>query len=328
MTLDPAAVERFRGDLERALGRPVAPGERIALAVSGGPDSMAMLALAHAAFGDAVIAATVDHKLRPEAAREASMVAGYCAAIGVPHATLAPEQPIAGASVQAQARTIRYALLQQWARVTGASMLGTAHHADDQAETFLMRAARGSGLAGLAAIRERREFGAVMVVRPLLGWRRAGLRTIATAAGAPFIDDPSNTDPQYDRARFRELFEAHPWLDVKGIARAAEHLAEAERAILACADMAWEDRAVIEEGGVRLDARDLPREVRRRLVRSAIATVRARTGITEPEWHDGANVESLLDALIAESSATQAGVMASARNGTWRFSPAPPRRSH
>ncbi|MGL1617815.1 ATP-binding protein, partial [Vibrio parahaemolyticus] len=85
-------------------------------------------------------------------------------------------------------------------------------HADDQAETFLMRAARGSGVAGLAGIRarHRRE---IDLVRPLLGWRVSELRALAVAAAVPFVDDPSNADPHYDRTRFRALLRDTPWLD-------------------------------------------------------------------------------------------------------------------
>ncbi|WP_339501760.1 tRNA lysidine(34) synthetase TilS, partial [Pseudomonas canadensis] len=127
----------------------------IALAVSGGPDSMAMLALAAAAFPGQVHAATVDHRLRAAAAAEARMVAAWCANAGVPHTTLVVAEPIGPGSVQARARAVRYELLLPWAAEIGASCLATAHHADDQAETFLMRAALGSGVAGLAGIRAR-----------------------------------------------------------------------------------------------------------------------------------------------------------------------------
>ena len=140
---DPAAVERFAAALTA-----IDPCGPIALAVSGGADSMAMLALARAAFPGRIIAATVDHQLRTSAADEAALVAAYCATLGVPHMILTPDAPIAGASIQAQARGARYRLLRAWAGDAGAVALLTAHHADDQAETFLMRAVRGSGVPG------------------------------------------------------------------------------------------------------------------------------------------------------------------------------------
>lgn len=327
--LDPALVARFRRDIEAALGRAPEVEDRFALAVSGGPDSMAMLVLAHAAFPGQVIAASVDHRLRAESADEAAMVAGYCSDLGVAHATLVPDQPITGASVQAQARAARYALLGQWAAQAGANALLTAHHADDQAETFLMRAVRGSGISGLAAIREAREWlPGRLLLRPLLEWRRAELRHLACAAGASFVDDPSNASDAYDRTRFRALLEANPWLDVAGIARSAGHLAEAERALIASADMAWDDIAELAGDQVMLDPRNLPRELLRRLVRTAISRVRETAGITAPAWEAGANIEALLDALSARRGGTQAGVMAAAlKGGRWHFAPAPPRRS-
>ena len=131
--LDRAAVERFGGDLAHVLGGAVPPDAPIALAVSGGPDSMAMLALAAAAFPGQVHAATVDHRLRAAAAAEARMVAAWCANAGVPHTTLVVAEPIGSGSVQARARAVRYELLLRWAAEIGASCLATAHHADDQA---------------------------------------------------------------------------------------------------------------------------------------------------------------------------------------------------
>lgn len=328
---DPALIERFREDLEGAAGLPIGGGD-LALAVSGGPDSMAMLALAQAAFPGQVIAATVDHGLRPEAASEAAMVARHCAVLDVPHVVLTVTDPLVGASVQALARDARYRLLAHWAAGAAAMALLTAHHADDQAETLLMRAARGSGLSGLAAIRARREHAVdatrILVLRPLLGWRRSELRRIADATGSPYVDDPSNADEDFDRTRFRKLFEANPWLDVARMARTVAHLAEAEQALTAGADLLWEDRAASIDGEVRIDVEALPRELRRRLARRAIAEVRARANVATPEWSEAASIEPLLDALEGGGGASQAGVMASAQGANWRFRPAPPRRSH
>ncbi|MCW3846608.1 tRNA lysidine(34) synthetase TilS [Sphingomonas sp. LB-2] len=313
------AAARFLGCLEAVHGGPLPTDAPIALAVSGGPDSMAMLALAHAAYGGQVAVATVDHRLRPEGADEAAMVARYCAALGVAHTILVPETPIAGASIQARARAARYRLLGEWAR--GSAALLTAHHADDQAETLLMRAARGSGISGLAGIRARRDLGGVALLRPLLTWRRAELRVVAENAGAPFVDDPSNRDDAHDRTRFRRLLEANPWLDPCAIAASAGHLAETETVMNDFTDSYWRDRAQESEGVITLNVADLPRELRRRLVRRAI---RAQ----DPSVSDAANIEALLDSLEAGGGATQAGVMAAARGAVWTFRPAPPRRAH
>ncbi|MCC2977554.1 tRNA lysidine(34) synthetase TilS [Sphingomonas sp. PL-96] len=338
MTLDPAAVARFAHDLAAAIGTPEGP---VALAVSGGADSMAMLALAHAALPGRVHAATVDHRLRADAAEEAAMVARWCATVGIPHTTLRPDRPPAGASIQAQARQLRYDLLGHWALAQGATALLTAHHADDQAETFLMRAVRGSGPAGLAGIRARWIWHAprwrgdgeaagpgLPVVRPLLGWRRATLRTLAKGARLPFVDDPANVDPRHDRTGFRGLLGGAPLLDVDGLARAARHCAESDAALVET--VAWLERSrtlPAPAGECAFDMADLPRELRRRLVRRAIARVRDLAAEAEGSWSDAANIEPLLDALEAGSGATRAGVAASARGGRWHFQLAPPRRS-
>ncbi|HEX8419929.1 MAG TPA: tRNA lysidine(34) synthetase TilS [Sphingomonas sp.] len=319
-------VARFGEDLTRACGG--APAAPVLLAVSGGPDSMAMLVLAHAAMLGGIAAATVDHGLRAEAAAEAALVATWCAAHQVPHATLKPTSPIAGASIQAQARGVRYALLAAHARATGAACIATAHHTDDQAETFLMRAARGSGLAGLAGVRMRTVIEEVAVVRPLLDWRRAELRAVVRRLEVPFVDDPANADLRHDRTRFRRLLDANEWLDPPNLARAAAALAEVDADVRAAVEWLWAAHAVVEGGTVRLRLDGLPRELRRRLARRAIATVRAAAGIDTPAWSDSANIEPLLDSLADRRRATQAGVSVMPTGGEWRFRSAPPRRSH
>ena len=317
----PADLDRFRADLAR-----LHDSGRLALAVSGGADSMALLRLAHAALPGQIIAATVDHRLRAAAAEEAAMVAAHCAALGVPHIILTPATPPAGASIQARAREARYALLADWAREAGAVALLTAHHADDQAETFLMRAARGSGAAGLAGVRARAVIAGFPVLRPLLGWRRAELRRIATEAGAPFVDDPSTADPRHDRTRFRTLLAATPALDPVALARSATALGEAEAALAFASDRLWAERAA-GDAPLTLDVNGLPREFRRRLARRAISETRARHAIAVPEWSDAANIEPLLDSLAAGTSATQAGVMLTPHGDIWTVTKAPPRRS-
>lgn len=322
----PTPSERFFADLRCALGRE--PVGLMALAVSGGGDSMAMLSLAAAALPGRVIAATVDHALRDGSSTEAAMVARACAARGVQHATLRPDAPIAGASLQAQARHARYGLLCRWVGDIGAECLITAHHADDQAETLLMRAARGSGIAGLAGIRARVAIDGVTIVRPLLGWRRAELRAIAAAAG-PFVDDPANADGRHDRTRFRRLLEANDWLDPVAVARSAAQLGEADADWRAVVDWLWAAcRVAAPEGEVMIDVATLPRELRRRLARRAIETVRRSAEGTQPAWSNGANVEELLDALAVGKTVTQAGVLAIATGGVWHFRTAPPRRAH
>lgn len=328
--VDSALAERFASSFVRNFKRTPKAEVPLAVAVSGGPDSMALLALAARAWPGAVIAATVDHRLRASAAEECEMVARVCAEFDVPHTTLAADAPPAGASLQAQARELRYRLLTDWAIAGRATALATAHQADDQAETFLMRAARGAGLSGLAGVRAARavEGTELLLVRPLLDWRRAELRAIVRRAGLPFVDDPANDDPRHDRTRFRRLLGEHEWLDTPHIARAAGHLAEADAELRAIADYFWEARRVAGRGsGVRLDMVGLPRGLKRRLAQRAIATVREANRIVRPDWSSETNVEPLLDALDRGKAATQAGVMVRPVGEVWRFTIAPSRRA-
>jgi tRNA(Ile)-lysidine synthase len=331
--VDSALIDRFRASFARTFERTPTAAAPLALAVSGGADSVALLALAAGAWPGAVIAATVDHGLRESAAAECAMVAEACTALSVEHRTLAAEAPPAGASLQAQARALRYRLLVDWAAAAGGSALATAHQADDQAETFLMRAARGAGLSGLAGVRTARtaqasDGAAVLVVRPLLDWRRAELRAVVRRAGLPFVDDPANDDPRHDRTRFRRLLNEHEWLDTPHIARAAAHLAEADGEFRAIVDWLWTARR--ERGrapGVRLDMNGLPRGLKRRLAQRAIGAVRDAAGIERPDWSPETNVEPLLDALERGKAATQAGVLVRPDGAVWRFGVAPPRRT-
>jgi len=321
----PEEAARFRADLARAWG--TMPEGRIGVAASGGPDSMAMLALAAEALPGHVEAATVNHGLRPEAADEAALVAGACRSLGVTHATLAPAEPLApGADLQARARTLRYGLLGRWAAERGLSGVLTAHHADDQAETFLMRAGRAAGLAGLAGARARTTIGGLLVIRPMLEWRRAELRALVRRRELPFADDPSNRDDRFERTRIRHLLDANEWLGPANLARSAAYLAEADSDLSAAVDWLWGRRADQDGAELWVEALDLPRELRRRLLRRALAAVREAAGITEPVFGESANVEAVLDALETGRRATQAGIVASVRGGRWRLRPAPPRR--
>ena len=312
----PDQIDRFRRDLEALTG---APPERLAVAVSGGPDSLALLLLAQAALSRRVEAATVDHGLRAGNAAEARFVAGLCAGIGVPHAILTAEAPVAGASMQAQARALRYRLLGDWAARIGALWLATGHHIDDQAETVLMRLARGSGLAGLAGVRARREEPPVTIVRPLLGWRKAELAALVAEAGIAAVDDPSNRSEAHDRTRFRALLGANQILPAPRLAAAAAHLAEAEEALEWAAEREWRIRARREGEAVLLEPSALPPEIVRRLAARAIDEVRG----------DGAwRRDRLADAIAAVAAgrrATLAGVLIGP-GPTWRFEPAPARR--
>ena len=308
----PERIERFRTDLEALAGD---VPSRLGVAVSGGPDSLALLLLADAAFPGRVEAATVDHGLRPESADEAAFVARLCERLQVPHALLRPAAPITG-NLQSSARRVRYALLEQWRQDRSLDWVLTAHHADDQAETLLMRLNRGAGVAGLGGVRGAN----ARVLRPLLGWRRAELAEIVAAAGIEAVADPSNADEKFDRARIRRQLGEAGWIDPAGLVRSALALAEADQALDWAADKLADERIPGSGPELVLDPSGLPNELRRRLV------LRILRRIAPEAAPRGDALSRLLATLEQGGTATLAGVKA-VGGGTWRFEPAPPRKS-
>lgn len=323
LTLDRERVERFRSDVLALTG--AEPGaQTLGLAVSGGPDSLALLLLAHAAFPGAVVAATVDHGLRPEAAEEAALVRRLCNQLDVHHDTLSGTVPAEG-NLQQGARALRYALLADWARGR-AAWIATAHQQDDVAETFLMRARRGAGVGGLAAMAAARPLGEALLIRPLLGWSRAALLDLVEDAGIAPVRDPSNSDPRFDRARIRALLGESEDLPPERLAAAARNLRDAEDALAWTEAREWAARATQEGEGLSVDPAGLPRELRRRLLERAIAWVRAYHGLG-PDWRE-TGLDPLLAQLDAGGTGTIAEVIGRTKAGIWRFELAPPRRSH
>ncbi len=252
-----------------ALFQPLEIFAHILVAVSGGPDSVALLALLarwSIALGGkpAISAATVDHGLRPESAREAATVATLCGQLGVPHRTLVwtGEKPETG--LQANARQARYALLFAHAKTVGATCLVTAHTLDDQAETVMMRLARGSGPAGLAGMRTLVRRGDLVHARPLLDIAKVRLLATCAGLGLTYVDDPSNGDPTFTRSRWRKLM---PLLAEEGLT--AERLARfARRAMQIEALVEAQARRVITQARIadqpQFDARMIfaePQEV-------------------------------------------------------------------
>lgn len=322
MRPDPALVARFKVDLQKLTGgRP----ERLGVAVSGGPDSLALLLLAAAAYPGRVHSATVDHGLRPESAAEAQSVADICERLGVPHETLTPEwdEP-ALSNIPASARVERYNGLGHWTSKNRIPWVATAHHLDDQAETILMRLNRGAGIGGLAGVRsvnsllgERTDW----IVRPLLGWRKSELVSIVAAAGIEPVQDPTNDSDLLDRTHARRLLEATPWLDPARIAASGANLADAEEALVWTAERVFEYRGrVADDGTVTIDPRELPRELQRRLLLRALALY------TDEKAIPGPKLVKLLDKLLAGQTSTLAGVKIEAGD-KWRLSLAPPPRS-
>ena len=308
----PETIDRFRRDLDAL----VAADARLGLAVSGGPDSLALLLLATEARPGQVEAATVDHQLRPGSAAEAAMVAEVCARLGVRHVTLTAdwdEKP--ETAIQERARAMRYRLLGDWARQRGLTVL-TAHHLEDQAETLLMRLARGAGVKGLAGMRP-----AGRVVRPLLGWRKAELEAVCAAAGIEPIRDPSNDDEQFERVRVRRALSANGWLDPVALAASAAHLCQADEALDWAVDQEWHRAVTGGAAEIVYRPSDAPPEIRRRIIRRAVLTL-----ATEGEGElRGREIDQLLGTLTNGGKATLRGVLCSG-GAEWRFSKAPQRK--
>ncbi len=256
LTLDPAAL--FAPRLSGAA--------RVLVAVSGGPDSLALLhLLARWAAHPPLIVATVDHGLRPESTDEAKLVAATAQALGLPHHTLHWEGPKPATGLAAAARQVRYALLEALAAREGCTHLMTAHHADDQAETLLMRLAAGSGPAGLAGMRMETMRGALTHVRPLLGVPKAALVAFCTAEGIVTAMDSTNSDPRTGRGRLRGQGTAMRALGLtpQRLATLAARMGDVEEAL------AVQTQAVLARAGAPMDWRVVAAEpvaIRRRVL--------------------------------------------------------------
>ncbi|QND50864.1 tRNA lysidine(34) synthetase TilS [Phyllobacterium sp. 628] len=194
----------------------------IIAAVSGGSDSLALLYLLEdlrrkSLSFPRIIAVTIDHQLRPESGEEASYVAALCKAAGLEHRILSWRGPKPMSGTSAKARDVRYELLRQAAREAGTTMILTGHTQDDQNETFMMRAARGGerGLAVMApvALLERETW----LVRPLLGVRRERLRQYLRGRHVAWREDPSNTNPKYERVRVRNDLQTQSGDDIQAL---------------------------------------------------------------------------------------------------------------
>ncbi len=200
-----------------ALGLSLSSSETIAVACSGGPDSMALALLAKALQvkgGPKVKALIVDHGLRPESGDEAQSTADVLRSYNIPATILVWQGDKPSRNVQATARAARYRLLREECLKVGIQLLLTAHHQEDQAETFLLRLARGSGVDGLSAMAPVTDLGGVKLVRPLLETSKADLVALAEDAGASYILDPSNQMDSFARVRMRKLL---PVLEGEGL---------------------------------------------------------------------------------------------------------------
>ena len=312
---DPELTARFAADLAALW----AGKGKLGLAVSGGPDSLALLLLAHAALPGRVEAATVDHGLRPESADEAAMVAAVCARLGVPHRTLAVE--VAQGNIQSQARAARYAALAGWMGEQGIEALATAHHADDQAETLLLRLNRGSGVAGLSGVRARGLVPGTRLplVRPLLGWRRGELASVVADAGIVPVMDPSNENDRFDRVRIRKALSGADWLDIAALAHSAANLADADAALEWAMAREWDE--AVSKGPMGYTYRPrAPRAIALRVLARLVAEL-------DGEAPRGSAVARLFDSLVARQPASIGGLVARAMPDGWSFTKAPKRRA-
>ncbi len=310
-------ADRLAGDLRSLVGSDW-HRRHYGVAVSGGPDSMALLWLMATLLPGQVWAATVDHGLRKGSDDEARMVAGFCDREHIHHSTLRPAVPIKG-SLQAAARTERYQLLEQWRSANAIDQVVTAHHADDQLETLVMRLNRSSGVSGLAAIRARNG----VILRPLLRWRRSDLVDIALDADLPFVDDPSNSDNRFDRARLRQALRSQSVLDPAAAARSAEWLAEADEAIDWAVERSiasWPDAsdiAVIRDEGY-------PPEMFRRIVAQRLRANAPQLAVR------GASLDGVIAAMHNGKRAMVGALLIDAVRGfegtIWRISAAPRRK--
>jgi tRNA(Ile)-lysidine synthase len=309
----------------------------IVLAVSGGPDSVALMWLAARwrkgfARGPRLVAVTIDHGLRQGAAREAREVKRLARLLDIEHRTLrwTGDKPKRG--VPAAAREARYRLLAQAARASRATHVVTAHTRDDQAETLLMRLLRGSGIAGLAAMARESERDGIRLARPFLDVPKSRLIATLDKAKVAYADDPTNRDAAFMRPRLRALLPllAAEGGDARGLARLASRLARANAAVEVLADGAERYLALRSDPALPgFDARafaNLPEEIRLRLLRRAID----RAGHEGPA--ELGKVETLLAALdpavAAQNSLklTLAGAVVTLARGRIRIVPAPQRR--
>jgi tRNA(Ile)-lysidine synthase len=312
-------------DLARRIeaGLPPDLPDRIGVAVSGGSDSMALLVLLQRIAtrrGFGLAAVTVDHRLRTEAAAEAAYVASFCTRLGVAHDTLAWEGWDGTGNVQNEARVARSRLISEWAAGRGVAAVTLGHTRDDQAETVVMRLARGSGVDGLSAMAPDHRRAGMRWLRPLLETGRKELRSFLRAEGVVWHEDPGNSDPGYDRVRVRQaLAELEPLgVGAEALAHVAYNMREARATLDHYALEAARLHARVCAGAIRIDPAGFaaqPPETARRIV---LAALRWITGAEYPPR--GSALFAAMRALTEEKSATVAGCrLLRTRDAIWIF---------
>ncbi|GJD94931.1 tRNA(Ile)-lysidine synthase [Methylobacterium iners] len=331
MSADDPLARALRRYLDPALAR----GD-VLLAVSGGPDSTALMHVA-AAFSPRVglSVATVDHGLRPESREEAEGVAAAASRLGLPHHLLEWRGPKPASRVQAEARDARYCLLAQCAQEIGAVVVLTGHTQDDQAETVLMRLIAGSGPGGLAGMRGERPLRpGIDLARPFLATPKAALVAYCEAHGLLALQDPSNADDRFARVRLRGLMPllAHEGLSVERLCRVALRAARDDAALTEVARSALAAARRSSEAGLILDGsslRGLPEAILLRVVDAAIMEA-GGTGPLRLERLERLVLDDLLPALRARTPLrrTLRGILIEVTPvGRLSFRLAPPRRA-
>ena len=318
-----------------ALFAPFVRAKALLIAVSGGPNSTALLLMAaewaKRRGKTRIEAATVDHGLRPESADEAKAVAALCAQLGSGHRVLQWKGVKPTSRLQERAREARYRLLVDHAKAIGADALLTAHHADDQAETVLFRLLRGSGVAGLRGMDLITAREGMTIARPLIGLKKRDLIAFANARGAPFIDDPSNTDPRFARTRLRSLLIrlGEEGLDAQALDRLARRARETEEAL---ANLTAEVEAQVGSEGA-IDARALfaaPVAVAHRILARRIAEAggreASRIGLEKIETL-AADLRDALKERRAYGANVGGALVRLTGKGRLNFAPEPPRQS-
>lgn len=273
----------------------------IAVAVSGGPDSMALLMLLVrwcniiGKNAPALYVLSVDHGLRSNSATEVDLVAEVCQQYGLKHQAFFWDGKKSKGNISAKSRDARYDLMCSWCQQQAISHLLVAHTLDDQAETVLLRLARGSGVDGLSAMALSRLWNSTLIYRPLLGVERSRLRHLLEDVSCPYVTDPSNHNLKYDRVKIRQALEVLEPLGItsQALADTADRLRQAREALDVMAAQAIAETVVIDNAGYCvLSAHDLvtyPYEIKRRVVGRILRAVAGR---------DYAPTHSSLDSLI------------------------------
>ncbi|QFT94093.1 tRNA(Ile)-lysidine synthase [Roseovarius sp. THAF9] len=300
--------------------------KRLGIAVSGGSDSLGLLLLARqwaAQDGPDPYAVTVDHGLRAASRDEAAGVAELCARLDVPHKTLEWRGWDGAGNLPDQARRARYGLIADWAETEQITDVALGHTLNDVAETFVMRLMREAGVDGLAAMAPSWRQGAVEFRRPLLQVSRAELRVLVEYEGLAWVDDPTNEDDAFERARVRKALTALEDLGVtaRGLGNVARHLGEVRSTLYWYVFLAARNLVSFDRGDVMVECkgfRTLPRDICRRMVQEIL------------RWISGADygprgkaVDLMLEAISGGNGMTLHGVMMSVGADQLRFSREP-----